>query len=490
MIKRNLFNRVVIFVVFTLVFMGGITFFDSVQSANLTNTKVTLSTPRLSFFGNLAAGNTVGSSIVTLLATSPSINSANIFAGESVKIGYHNYTVSEADSTTTLQLTSGLLTGDNTSGSMVVASRSADLTVNFTTATAIANGYFRVLVPAATSGNADGLPDETGWDGTSDFANNVTVTCPGNVSGYTFAAGSKAANQNIGGTIYHTFTCGYSGAGGVGTEFLTTNNQMIISGLINPAPNHGVEGQGYADQYRIPVQHLDSTSAVIDQTNVAVALIEAVRVTASVAPQITFEIDGVNSSTSVCGLTTSVTTTATQVPLGELAISTFKNAAQLLSVATNADGGYVVTAIAADQLQRQTYRAASEVCTGGDAVGIAGCIPDALGEGSMTYEDADEWTLTTQKGFGYSLDAGATPPPTIAFQHDANSDTGACSTDTDCFRQFADNQATESPETLFSSTDVADDESVNVCYRAVISNTQEAGEDYSTNITYRATATF
>lgn len=501
----KLFKRVIVLTAITLAFTGGLGFFDSVQSANLSNTKVTLSTPRLSYYAELAAGNTVGESVVTLGTTGPSKNTRNIFANETVTIGTGTYTVADAtpadaatDNDTSLQLTSGLLTGDADVGDDVIRNQTTSMNVSFTTTSAITNGTFRILVPAATSNNADGIPDQTGWDGTTAFATNVTATCPTGVAGYTFGAGTEAANQTIGGVVYHVFTCPYTGAGAVGSNFSGTNNEIIIAGLINPAPNatHRNTQTDYvaADNYRIIVQHMDGAT-VVDQTSVAVALIEAVRITASVAPQITFQIKGVAATTSVCGVSTSVATTPTLVPLGELAINLFKTAAQQLVVATNAQGGYVVTAVAADQLRRLENTGGSPiVCTGSETT-VSGCIPDAKGDtagaGSMSSSVAEDWDSTDTKGFGYTLaNDTVNPAATLPFEYDTNSSGGSCSTLTQCYRQFADAEASETPVTLFSSSTVADNETVNVCYKAVIANTQEAGEDYATSVTYRATATF
>jgi len=499
----KLFKRIIILTAIALAFTGGLGLFDSVQSANLSNAKVTLSTPRLSYFAELAAGNTVGESLVTLGTTGASDNTRNIFANETVTIGTGTYTVADAtptnsttDNETTLQLTSGLLPGDADVGDDVIRNQTTTMNVSFTTTTAITDGTFRVLVPAATSNNADGLPDQTGWDGTSSFETNVTVTCPSGVAGYTFGTATTDANQTVGGVIYHVFTCPYTGAGGVNTAFSGGTAEMVIAGLINPAPDadHRNTATDYvaADNYRIIVQHMDGAN-VIDQTSVAVALIEAVRITASVAPQITFQIKGVAASTSVCGITTSVATTPTLVPLGELAINLFKTAAQQLVVATNAQGGYVVTAVSADQLRRlETSGGSPVVCTGSETT-VSGCIPDAKGDGAaaMSSTVAEDWDATTAKGFGYTLDNDATvPAASVAFEYNVNSSGGSCGTLTQCYRQFADAEASEVPATLFSSTTVADNQTVNVCYKAVISTTQEAGEDYATAVTYRATATF
>jgi len=475
------------FLSFILVFGVGLfalNFFDTAHSANLSSVTVRLSTPRLSYYGDLTDSNTAGSSIVTVETSgaAPSKSVANLFEGDSIKIGQNNYSILNTNEPSQIELTTALQAGDHLGTSAVIATRSAIIRSDFTTVSAINGGSFRVLVPAATANYQNGIPDTTGWDFT-DNTTNITLTCPTDAGGHNFTSGTKSPGAvTVGSTLYHSFTCPYTGVGSVGQPFT-----ILVDGLINPAPStNPTHTEGTADQYRILVQHLDGGSSVLDQTSAAVALIESVKVTASVAPQITFTIGAVNSATSVCGITTSVTTTATLVPLGELAVGSFRHAAQSLTVSTNATEGYVVTAMAQDQLARPTV-----VCTG-DGDTTPGCIPDSPGDGAgMNDTDADEWTLTATKGFGYTLaESSLGALASAAFEYDVNSSGGACGTNTDCYRQFADEQDGGNPITLFSSTSVADNDSVHVCYKAVISTIQEAATDYETNVTYRATATF
>lgn len=468
-----LFKRFIIVGLTAIFFAGGIGLFDSVQSANLTNTKVTLSTPRLSFQGRLASGNTVGSSVVTLDSSgAPSTGTYNLFVGETATIGTGSYEVIDVNDDMTLQIDRVLAAGDADEADPVIVARQTDMTVDFTPVSVINGGYYRVLVPAASANNADGVPDEDGWDaGATADLGDITVTCPG---GTTAVKDTITSPGN-----YHSFTCPYTGLND------TTAKQMIIADLINPSPDTDSDPArtiGKADQYRILVQHLNGIGDVIDQTTTAVALIEGVRITASVAPSIELQLLGVNSSTAACGETTSETTTPTEVPLGELSIQDFTTAAQQLKVSTNAQNGYVVTAIAEDQLRRQHVAE----CTGnGDDV--SGCIPDSAGDtNTMDLDTSDTWANEGTKGFAYSLDyvnhASGTAP-TMGFEYDQSGSNHQ-------YRQFADEEDGESPVTLFSSDTVADSHLVNICYKAIIGATQEAGEDYATNVTYRATATF
>ncbi len=471
-------------------FVGSTAVNQQIRSANLTSVSVTMSNSRPSFRGALAAGNSAGSSSVVINTTAgayPSTSSAQLVEGDSIYIGEGGslgaYTVASTSSLSTFTIkspsNSTLLAGDIDTGDDVIASNSSSLTVRFTTANAIDNGRFRILVPSLTADGpaADGIPD----GGQFDFGTSApTVTCPGDISGYDFVTGvATASSITINNSDYHVYECAYSGAGGAATVFDGTSNGAItISSVINPAPK-STHSTGGADTYNVIVQHLNSSLSVADTTSTAIGVIEAVKVTATVDPQITFQILGLATGTSACGNTTNVTTTPASVPFGNISISAFTNAAQSMNVSTNAANGFSVTAIANDQLGRN-----GGTCTG-DNTG-QDCIRDTIGDGgSMTHTNADEWSSTATKGFGFSLQDVNTST-TEAFSY--NSASGSCA-GTDCYRQFADAENSQTATQIFSSTTVADNQNLYVCYKVIAAPTTSAG-NYENYITYTATATF
>jgi len=137
-----------------------------------------------------------------------------------------------------------------------------------------------------------------------------------------------------------------------------------------------------------------------------------------------------------------------------------------------------VTAVESDQMGL-----AGATCAGDNTSGT--CIPDSVGDNTtMNHSTIDEWNTTAAKGFGYSIenaDAG-----TVPFEY--TTATGSC-TGTYCARQFADAEDSQLPQEIFGNTTVADTQNIDVCYRAVISSIQSAGE-YENYVTYTATATF
>jgi len=482
---------------------------NRIRSASLTSVSVTLSNSRHSFNGRLAAGNTVGASSIIINTTAgayASTDSAQLVQGDSLGIGgtgnINTYTVTDVVSTGVINITPVLASGDTESGDVVISTQSGTLTARLTTANAVANGRFRVLIPALPSNTnaSDGIPDQ----GFFDFsASTPSVVCPSDISGYDFVAGTATASAVTLATLeYHSFECAYSGAGAIGSPFDGTTNGSIGIGatnpLINPAPKSG-HLSGTADTYKVIIQHLDSAFAVKDTTSISIGVIEAVKVTAAVEPQISFKITGVNASVNNrCGTTTTFATTATTVPFGSLSISGFANGTQNLAVSTNAVHGYVVTAIENDQLGLN-----GATCTGDpwNPTANYSCIRDSVGDASaMTHTVSDEWSATTVKGFAYSMEDVNATNAEPAFEYTNNStctDTAdggtctACDGTGDCFRQFADAENSQAVVRIFGSDGdtVADNDNVFVCYRGIISATQAAG-NYENYLTYTATATF
>lgn len=449
------------------------------SSANLTSVKDTLSTSRLSVRARVdSTGTTVGSSRVKLKtsASAPAntISTAPLKAQDSLVIGTGTYTVVDIYDTDEFDVSPVLASGDADDNDPIYLKIRPIHTVEFTTVSAVANGFFQVLLPADATTPNDGNPDDEGYD----FNTSVTVTAPSDVgSTFDFVAGVATASGATGCTApanYHCFEFHYSGVGAIGQAFSLT----IGSGANTPiAPATGTSHtEGTADTYPVLVKQFSNqanpnSATPVDTTTTRVAHIEAVRVTATVEPTISLSVAGIASGTTRCGVSTDVTTTALSVPFGSMVLNSFKTLAQDVTVSTNASSGYVVTASENDQL--------------GKDGGTTPFIPDSLGNGgAMTHTASAEWTTSTVNGFAYSLEN--VDAAIIPFQYTTAS--GNCS-GTFCARQFADANASEVPQTIFNSNTVANAENAYVCYRLSIGATQAAG-DYENQITYTATGTF
>jgi hypothetical protein len=173
-------------------------------SASLTSVSATLSNSRPSFRGALTSNNLAGTSVVNINTTPGayySTSSAQLVEGDTVRIGetssLGSYVVGSTPSVGQVTITSALAAGDADTGDDVISSQSGSLTVRFTTANAINNGRFRVLVPALTTdaASADGIPDGSFFDFGATGGTPSTVTCPADVLGqYDFVAGTASAS--------------------------------------------------------------------------------------------------------------------------------------------------------------------------------------------------------------------------------------------------------------------------------------------------------
>ena len=471
------------FLVFLLKFSGNL---SRVFSSELDTASATLTNARLSFISALEGAQTSGSSLVTIDTSNYSSESVlQLQNRDTVLINDDEYTVAttiDDASDDTFNLTAALEADDVTDDMRVMASQSSTLTVRFTTVSALNAGDFRILVPAvdATSDSHDGLPDSGGFDFGEPLNTEATITCP-TVGSYGTFTGTETdaenASETIDGVDYHVFTCSYTSTGAVGTVFDgTTEDAFVIEDLINPAPKTGASNHslGQADTYAVIIQHRDSGGTVVDQTTTKIGVVDAVKVSATIAPQLTFTVAGISSGTTVCGNSTDVTTTAISVPFDALTIGSFVDAAQRLTVTTNASGGYSVTVAENDQIGRN-----GNACSG-DGSSSNSCVVDASVTGA-THTTSADWTSATDDGFGYSLDP-VTAGLTAAFQYNE-------STRTFSAKQFADLAESEAPQTVYSRSDVASSDIVDVCYRIAPAATNVAG-DYENYIVYTASATF
>jgi hypothetical protein len=348
------------------------------ESANLTTAKDALQSSRLSVYARVdATGTLAGSSNVKIQssASAPAntITTANINVGDLLTIGASTsdyYTVVGIVDSLNFTVSPVLNAGDADNNDVIYLKSRPRHAVTFKTASAVANGFFQVLLPADTTTPNDGNPDDQGYD----FNTTVDVTAPTDVgSTYDFVAGVATASGATGCTApagYHCFEVHYSGLGAVNQTFtLYIGNTDGTNTPISPAPVNTTEAA--AETYPVIIKNFaaeanPNTATAIDQTSLRVAHIESVRVTATVDPTISMTICGdtdcsvqdVDPGDIVDGETLSNNTggtgSGTAVALGALDLLAARLQAQKITIATNGSGGYALTAADDGNLRKGT----------------------------------------------------------------------------------------------------------------------------------------
>jgi len=480
----------------------------TVNSEAPSSVKDTLSSSQLSYFARVGTGTTVGDSIVRInTAANPSKTTNNLFEGDAICIGNSastgctSFTVEDIGNTAYFQINTSLAATNAFITNYIVATRSAQHLISFTPQTNITNGKWQFLIRAtSTAGenNQDGMPDQNGFDIGSNVGTQTTgsgarlasadINCPWGgmtVSGIGSTVGIAAANGTV--YYYHTIVCALGAGGtnpiGVGATWgIGATSAVTATQIINPSPNHTVANEGLADVYNFFIRHTDSADTLIDGDTARgqIAIVESVRVTATVDPSISFVIDNIGTTNSGAGssvcpghipVTAASRVTATQVPFGSLQLSTFNDLAQRVGAITNAKSGYVVTVYEDLPLT---------------VIGSSETIPDTICNGggdTCSATIADTWSTasSTPSKFGYSLTAvPGDVPGTMAFN---TADSGG-----NFYKAFGRGAA--NAQTIFSrNTTPADWERAYVCYRITVTTAQPAG-NYENKLTYTATATF
>ncbi len=523
-------TKLVLSALFAILVLNALSEFQ-VNSAPLINVKDILNTSQLSYFNRLSGGIPANQSIINLQTNgNPSNTTSNLFVGDTISIGettLNNYNVSNIGTTAEISIGGTLYTGDNATGLALVSTRSAIHTISFTTPNQVTSGYFQILIKSAnnllnagtTDANGEngrnGIPDQYGFDLGADIGtSSVGSTAFGIGTRIKAGAGGTGADilcpdvgtesAYVGGTelilgqTFHEIKCAYTGNNAVGGTYTIVIGRGLATGsqLINPSPGSGhLEGATQnngttTDIYSFYVRHLDASENVKDSTHGKIAVIEAVRVTATVDPTLTFLIDngGVGYTSNVgfsaiqvgetrCGVPVSggqSTTTGTAATFREIGIDAFNTVAQRLSVVTNAFGGYSLTAF------QDKYMTAIGI-TGPGGVGVT-IPPTICSIGSpCTSTVASDWTSSIRYGFGYSLENVVGGTDIMAFNHND----GGATFNTRSFGYLTSN----SVQIMGRNSTPQQTDRAYVCYRITVGPAQPAG-DYEGRIIYTATATF
>lgn len=479
---------------------------DKVRSANFTNAYATMSNSRFSYFAGVTSG-TSGASNITIDTTGyPDKDVDHLFPKDNVCFapaglyGCRDNTTYQVASTEGVDgdqftiatpLVTTLLGTD-----VAVATQSGTMTLTVTLATTVPDGGdILITVPMADSINGnDGVPDyntavsSSGFDLNGVAAANLSIststsgTC--NNSHWSVATATITPGS---GTTDHTIRIDRSGSScQANSTTLTITLGNSSKGIVNPAPINNTRTQGAADEYTVNVKTRDNADATIDNSNLMIAPVEAVLVSATIQETLTFTVAGVSSATAACGAsaTTDVTTTAMAVPWGTISSSsTFYDAAQQLTVSTNANNGYSVTIQENDQMGKDGVTCTGTAPSAGHfTFGSNTCIRDSVCSVSTCSESVGyNWSdAGTYPGLGYSVNnvGGDTD---AAFVYNSND---PCSTSAGagafCAKQVADvTEGAETPANVMYKTSPADTADAYVCFRLSVPGTQPAGYYYN-----------
>jgi len=139
------------------------------------------------------------------------------------------------------------------------------------------------------------------------------------------------------------------------------------------------------------------------------------------------------------------------IDLGELITGVHSTDSLTLSITTRGAGGYTVYTYETKPLTHEdgTHAIADTTCD----------------SGSCTESAAGLWTNTSIGGFGFNANG---------------SDVISDFLTTDHFRQFADNASAESMQSIMSSSDVVENETATITYKAGLSDASQAAGRYNT----------
>ena len=209
---------------------------------------------------------------------------------------------------------------------------------------------------------------------------------------------------------------------------------------------------------------IDVGGSIQDSGQTRVEILSDVVVSAAVNTSFTFTVNGIATSSTVNGTTTTKSSTASTIPFGTLVANQIDTLAQQLHVTTNASQGFAVTVIQDSDLLSSTGASIDGFIDGAYTnTPVVWAHPSNAIGNSRTW---GHWGLTSQDDEGGNEFSGG---------------------------KWV--SASTTPRTIFTNSGPADGSTVNVGsttvgYQIEITALQEAGNDYTTILTYVATPTF
>jgi hypothetical protein len=338
-------------------------------AGTITNLSDTITTSRPSAASPLSANAASGVTQVSIAN-----NGSRYLASDSAKI---MRTSTSADVTTGITIasqSSALTTVYFTAGTGAAAQGGTDVLITNITAMhkvsfsvpnpVPASGKIIITFPGSANTSASPSASTFAFNGltTGNAASNIsykldgTRTCTFAISAPSITCTVDSGGSIAAGTVI-TFLIGCGDSSSNETTCTTQSPR-----LINPTKTATA---GSADVWSVNLRTQDASSVDIDSGKTAVGTVESVQVRATVDSSFTFTISGINNATAAnAGNTTGCTnsestssgfdSTATLINLGSLPISSSvapNISAQLITITTNANNGYTLTATSSGHLQ-------------------------------------------------------------------------------------------------------------------------------------------
>lgn len=308
---------------------------------------------------------------------------------------------------------------------------SVSYTIDFDNVTTSATKCIQVVFSDAATG------------GSAPVGIGTTAAAFGGTSDYVPTPGSWSVNATTNGTVKITYATGETPAS-------ATDRTVVLTGITNGSTNN--------DDYFVQFStfgNVDCATSALDTGTVAFIYTAGQAVSITVDPSISFTVNAVGSGSSVNGALTTVTSTATTIPLGTVTASTNAIAAHDLTVTTNAGSGYTI------------YTKYSAVPTNATSNTIDDITPANAAPGSFTSAGTE--------GFGYTTNDGVLGTGT----------TGRfTATGGNKWSKFT----TSNLEVAYSAAAVSS-ETTRVGYQVSIAGTTEAGA-YTNTVVLTATPTY
>lgn len=327
----------------------------------------------------------------------------------------------------------------------------ANHTITFVSPTGIANGATTTITfPAGFTGIGSlGVEDV-------DFATASDMTVAANCS-----ASDQVRFIPSGQTVTFVFCPGDGGSLAAGA---TTTIEIGFNATSGSSGNSQITNPASEGSYEIGFNPVGAS----DSGWTRVVILNDVDVTAAVDTVFTFTVAGLPSGSSVNGTTTTGAASTTSIPFGTLVAGTASTSAQALTVTTNAANGYSVTVQVDQPLQSSTGADIDGFANGSNTNTPAAWVPPTA-------------TLGAENTYGHWAFTSSDDDTSRSSGDEFNADEWAA--------------ASTSPRVVMGHTGPADGSTAGVGtarvgYKVQISSLQEAGDDYSTTLTYVATPVF